>query len=52
MDKSYAGVSDQMVLGGKEEDGPGCFQFAKWSKWAPYAAKMAYNAVNIMAENY
>ena len=52
MDRSYTGVTDQMVLGGKEINGPGCFQFAEWSKWAPYAASMAYQAANIMAENY
>ena len=52
MDRSYVGPVDQMVWGGKEEDGPGCFQFADWSKWAPYAAQMAYYSAEIMAENY
>jgi hypothetical protein len=52
MDKSYLGVTDQMVFGGKEESGPGCFQFAEWSAWAPKAAFMAYHTANIMAENY
>lgn len=31
-------ISDQNLLGGKTMDGPGCFQFAMWNKWAPYMA--------------
>ena len=31
-------IQDQNLLGGKTIDGPGCFQFALWNKWAPYMA--------------
>jgi len=32
-------ISSQNVLGGTEEDGPGCWQFALWNKWTPYLAE-------------
>jgi hypothetical protein len=29
-------ITDQYLIGGKTIDGPGCWQFALWNKWAPY----------------
>ena len=41
MDRSYPSVTDQLVVGGKAIDGPGCFKFALWTEWAPYVAQYA-----------
>lgn len=49
MDTSYAAVNQQNVLGGIVPDGRGCFQFAQWSDWAPYAAQAAYATASYMA---
>ena len=43
-------VTDQDLFGGKTMDGPGCFQFALWNKWAPYLSQVAIPLANSLME--
>jgi|DEB0MinimDraft_12_1074336.scaffolds.fasta_scaffold84813_1 hypothetical protein len=38
-------IANQNLLGGKTVNGPGCWQFALWSKWAPYIANYMTTAL-------
>jgi hypothetical protein len=38
-------ISNQNLLGAKAIDEPGCWQFALWSKWAPYIANYVASAM-------
>ena len=40
-------VTAQDLLGGVVPDGPGCFQFAEWSQWTPYAINVAANMAGL-----
>ena len=44
-------ITDQNLLGGKTINGPGCWQFAVWSTWAPYIAQYAFNAARQVLED-
>ena len=43
-------IADQAIIGGSKADGDGCWQFAYWSKWAPYLAKSGAKLVESVAE--
>ena len=39
---------EHYILGQKDKDGAGCFKFAAFEKWAPYAAKSTIDAAQYM----
>jgi hypothetical protein len=41
-------LTDQSLIGGTAIDDRGCWQFAQWTKWTPYAAQMGFDAVKTM----
>ena len=42
---ALAREAKQYMVGGNYESGAGCFKFAKWTKWAPYYAQFAQDAI-------
>lgn len=36
---------NQSLIGGYAVDGPGCWQFAEWTKWTPYVAQAGMEAM-------
>ena len=41
----------QFMLGGYNQGGPGCFKFAKWTKWAPFYAQYAQTTLQSLFDN-
>ena len=43
---------EHYILGQKDKDGAGCFQFANFEKWAPWAARSVFDGSKYMLDNY
>ena len=39
---------EHYILGQKDKDGAGCFKFAAFEKWAPWAAKSVFETTSYM----
>lgn len=39
-------IVDQSLFGGTLPDGAGCWQFAHWTKWAPYIAQNMVQSIS------
>lgn len=42
---------EHYVIGGKDKDGAGCFKFANFEKWAPWAAQSVFETTKYMIDS-